>query len=140
MALRDEKKCLASEAAAYTHYYLKSVRERKQRIPEPGDLVLVRNHAVDGQRGRKLEAKWVGPRILVSYYSASKVSGHLREIYGDGKTKKYHLNDILLYKERSAFTQGGVPIMRGPHGTVPAVIGGRVTGEPGMRAVMLYNR
>ena len=92
--LRDEKKCLASEAAAYTHY-LKSVRERKQKIPEPGDLVLVSNHAVDGQRGRKLEAKWLGPRILVSY-SASKVSAHVGEIYGD-KTKKHHLNDIVLY-------------------------------------------
>lgn len=106
------------------------MRERKQKIPEPGDLVLVRNHAVDGQRGRKLEAKWLGPRILVSY-SASKVLAHIREIYGDGKTKKYHLNDIVLYKERSAFTREG-----GPNPTRA----GRGAGEPGMRAVMLYNR
>lgn len=138
MALRDEKKCLASEAASYTHY-LKSVRERKQKIPKPGNLVLVRNHAVDTQRGRKLEAKWLGPRILVSY-SASKVSAHIREIYGDGKTKKYHLNDIVLYKERTAFTRDGIPILQRPHGTVPAIIGRRGAGEPGMRAVMLYNR
>ena len=46
MALRDEKKCLASEAAAYTHY-LKGMRKRRQKIPNPGDLVLVRNHAVN---------------------------------------------------------------------------------------------
>lgn len=115
------------------------VRKRKQKIPEPGDLVLVRNHAVDGQRGRKLEAKWLGPRILV-LYSASKVSAHVREMYGDGKTKKYHPNDIVLYKKRSAFTREGVPILQGPHDTVPAVIEGRGAGEPGMRAVMLYNR
>lgn len=65
-------KCLASEAAAYAHY-LKTVRERKQKIPEPGDLFLVRNHAVDSQRGRKLDGKCLGPRVFVSY-SASKVS------------------------------------------------------------------
>lgn len=138
MALRDEKKCLASEAAAYIHY-LKSVRKRKQKIPEPRDLVLVRNHAVNSQRGRKLEAMWLGPRILVSY-SASKVSAHIREIYGGGKKKKYNLNDIVLYKERTAFTRDGISILQGPHGTVPAIIGGRGAGEPGMRAVMLYDR
>lgn len=45
MALGNKKKCLASDAAAY--------RERKQRIPEPSDLVLVRNHTIDKQRGQK---------------------------------------------------------------------------------------
>ena len=81
MVLRDEKKCLASEAAAYTHH-LKGMCGRRQKIPTPGDLVLLRNHAVDSQRGRKLEAKWLGPRTLVSY-SASKLTGHVREIYGE---------------------------------------------------------
>ena len=63
-ALRDKNKCLASEAAAYTSYS-RGRKLRQQRIPEPGDLVVVRNHAVDKQHGRKLEAKWLGPRMLV---------------------------------------------------------------------------
>lgn len=39
---------------------------------------------------------------------------------GDGKTKKYHLNNIVLYKERSTFTQNGVPILQEPYGMVLA--------------------
>ena len=127
MALRDEKKCLASEAAAYTNY-LKRMRGRRQKIPNPGDLVLVRNHVVDSQRGRKLEAKWLGPRLLVSY-STSKLTGYVREIYGDGKAKKYHLNDILLYQERRALLVDGVRLLAKPEGTVPTVIGGKGIGE-----------
>ena len=49
MALRNENRCLASEASAYSHYR-RGQRERRQRVPKAGDLVLVRNHAVDGQR------------------------------------------------------------------------------------------
>ena len=46
MALRDKKKCLASDAAAYTHYahYVECIQERRQKIPELGNLVLVKNH------------------------------------------------------------------------------------------------
>ena len=66
-ALRDETKLLAMEAASYSHY-TKSRRDRKQRIPKPGDLVIVRNHTVDNQRGRKLEAKWSGPRAFCAAY------------------------------------------------------------------------
>ena len=69
MALRDKKKCFASEAAAYT-YYIKGIRKRRQKILKPGDLVLVRNHAVDSQRERKLETKWPGLWILVSYFAS----------------------------------------------------------------------
>lgn len=101
--------------------------------------MLVRNHAVDSQRGRKLEAKWLGPRILVSY-SASRLSGHIREIYGDGKTKKYHLNDILLYQERSRFFMDGVRLLVRPEGTAPTVVGGRGMGEPGRRSFTHYAR
>lgn len=77
-------KCLASEAAADTHYQ-KSKRDCKQKISEPGDLVIVPNPAVDGQRGRKLEAKWLGPRIFTHSHphprslAASGLSGLVRE-------------------------------------------------------------
>ncbi len=131
MTLRDEKKCLASEAAAYTHY-LKGLCGKRQKIPNSGDLVLVRYHAVDSQKGRKLEAKWLGSQLLVSY-SASKLTGYVREIYGDDKAKKYQLNDILLYQERRALFVDGVRLLAKPEGTVPTVIGGKGIGEPGRR-------
>lgn len=80
MALRDENRCLSAEASAYIHYY-RSKNERRQRLLKEGDLVVVRNHAVDSQKGRKLEGRWLGPRILVSY-TASKLSAYVREVLG----------------------------------------------------------
>ena len=49
-SLRDENRLLGSENASYSHGY-PPTRERKQRLPESGGLVLVRNHAVDNQEG-----------------------------------------------------------------------------------------
>lgn len=138
MALRDKNKCLASEAAAYTSYQ-KSKRDRKQRVPEPEDLVIIQNHAVDAQKGRKLEARWLGPQIFTGY-TASKLSGYVREVHGDRATKRYHLNDMLLYKDRQLFHLDDVEVIQGPHGTNPAVIGGREAGEPGSRAVFFRAR
>ncbi|KAM0800520.1 hypothetical protein BDR22DRAFT_821397 [Usnea florida] len=97
-ALRDENKILASEADSYSHY-TQARNQRKQRLPEPGDLVIVRNHAVDAQKGRKLEAKWLGPRLLVSK-TKHGMSGYVRDLHGEGKPKRYHLNDMLLYHQR----------------------------------------
>lgn len=127
MALRDENRCLASEASAYSHYR-KGQQERKQRVPKAGDLVLVRNHAVDGQRGRKLEGKWLGPRLLVSL-SSSGLTGRVRELYEEGSTKKYHVNDLILYVERKDFEICGIKVLQPDMETTPAVIGGHGGGE-----------
>lgn len=56
MILIDEKKCLVSEAAAYT-YYLKGMRGRKLKISNPSDLVLIRNYTVNTQKRLKQEIK-----------------------------------------------------------------------------------
>ena len=119
--------------------YQKSKNTKKQKIPKEGDLVVVRNHAVDSQKGRKLESRWLGPRILVSY-TASGLSAYIRKLHGSGKTKRYHLNDLLLYNPRSAFKINDTTILQTSHGKVPTVIGGRGGGEPGSRAVFLSSR
>lgn len=136
MALRDENRCLSADASAYIHYQ-RSKNERRQRLPKEGDLVVVRNHAVDSQKGRKLEGRWLGPRILVSY-TASRLSAYVREVHGVGKPKRYHLDDILLYNPHSSFRIGNSVIHQGSHGTTPAIIGGHGSGEPGSRAVFLH--
>ncbi len=97
----------------------------------------MRNQAVNSQKGRKLEGRWLGPRILVSY-TASRLSAYVRKVHGVGKTKRYHLDDILLYNPRSSFRIGNSVIHQGPHGTTPAIIGGHGSGEPGVRAVFLH--
>ena len=94
---------------------------------------------MDSQKGRKLESRWLGPRIIVSY-TASGSSAYVRELHGSGKTKRYHLNDLLLYNPRSAFKLNDTTILQTSHGTVSAVIGGRGGGEPGSRAVFLNSR
>ena len=137
MVLRDEKKCLASEAAAYT-YYLKRMCGRRQKIPNLGNLVLVKNQAVNNQRRQKLEVNWLGPRLLV-LYSASKLTEYVRKIYSDSKAKKYHLNDILLYQERRALFVDKVHLLAKSEGTVPTVVGGKGIGELGRRLFTLYD-
>lgn len=101
MALCDENRCLSADASAYIHYQ-RSKNEKRQRLPKEGDLVVVRNHAVDSQKGRKLEGRWLGPQILV-LYTASRLSAYIRKVHGVGKPKRYHLDDILLYNPRSSF-------------------------------------
>lgn len=94
-ALRDENRLLASENAIYSHGYRKA-RERKQRIPEPGDLVLVRNHPVDKSHSGKLDPRWLGPRIFEEWTCHSR-SGWVRQIHGSQKRKRYSINDIVAY-------------------------------------------
>lgn len=55
-ALRNKNKLLAIKAAFYI-YYSKGKKERKQRISQAGNLVIVRNHAIDKDKGKKLEPK-----------------------------------------------------------------------------------
>ena len=79
----------------------------RQRIPEPGDLVLVRNHQVDNQRGRKLEARWLGPWLLVKWTS-HRHSGWIRELHVTATPPRYHIDDIILYHERRPVFSGGI--------------------------------
>ena len=119
-ALRDENKRLSSEAASWSHYHA-GRNERKQRIPKPRDLVIVRNHAVDNQRGRKLEAKWLGPRLLTRV-TTHGLSGYVRELHGSGQAKRYNMNDMLLYHERELVISAGVLLSTPARGTTPVAI------------------
>ena len=101
--------------------------------------MVVQNHAVDSQKERKLESRWLGPCILV-LYTASGLSAYVREIHGSGKIKRYHLDNILLYNSWSTFKINDTIILQTSHGTVPVIIGGQKGGEPGSRAVFLSSR
>ena len=138
MALWDESLYLASEASAYS-LYRREQRKRRQKIPKVGDLVLVRNHALDRQRGRKLESKWLGPRLLV-LLSLLGPTKRVKEIFGEGGIKKYHLNDLILYVERKDFKVSGVKVFQQDMGTTPAVIRGHERGETEARALILRSR
>ena len=77
--------------------------------------------------------------------TASKKSGYVKKLYGESRSKRYHIDDMMLYKERQPFRQHTstgetVEILQTDHGTHPAVIGGHGTGDPGSQAVFLLKR
>ena len=67
--------------------------------PRQGDLVMVRDFERDKAHGRKLDARWKAPRLLVEI-STSGVAAYVQDIYGTGNTKKYHLDDLKVYYPR----------------------------------------
>lgn len=66
--------------------------------PVEGDLVMVRRHEIDQQKGRKLELRWNGPRLLVRM-SARGNSAFVRELHGT-KEKRYYVDDLKVYVRR----------------------------------------
>lgn len=135
MALRNERRSTARELTSCVTYH-SAKRNRIQRLFKARDLVTVRHHAIDSQRGRKLKFKWLRPRLLVQL-TPSGNSGYVQQLHDDGTTKKYHINDILLYKKRGDFTKEGIAFTTSPRGTRPMIINGRGTGNPEVRAVLL---
>ncbi|SLM34951.1 Ribonuclease H-like domain [Lasallia pustulata] len=107
VALREETRNQATESLA-TH---QGKNEAKRAIPlgllSPGDLVLVRDTQLDNQRGRKLEARWRGPRMLVQM-TKEHLSGWVKPIYENGKMKRYHRQDMKKYVSRVKPGQEGV--------------------------------
>ena len=79
------------------------------RKPQPGDLVLVRDIQLAKDHGRKLEPRWSTPRLL-ERISTSGVSGHVRQLHDPpGVTKRYHLDDLLLYITRNGHSSSQLP-------------------------------
>ena len=86
------------------------------RKPLPGDLVLVRDIQLAKDHGRKLEPCWSTPRLL-ERISTSGMSGHVRQLHDrPGHTKRYHLDDLLLYILRDSYPQpqSGLPALQVP--------------------------
>jgi hypothetical protein len=91
--------------------------------------------ALSKQHGRKLEARWSTPRIVDSI-SSSGVSAYVRELHhAPGKTKRYHVEDLLVYTPRqpditTAPVATAVEYARGAMGAQEAFV-------PGQRAFHL---
>jgi len=64
-----------------------------------GDLVLVRRHKLDKQHGRKLESRWMGPKLVVRVIAKGN-SIIVKELHDVGTEKRYHSDDIELYVAR----------------------------------------
>ncbi len=135
MILRDERKESASERASYVRYS-HTKRIRKQRLFQIEDLVSVRNHVVDNQRERKLESRWLSSRLLVGL-TIFENSGHVQKLHEDDSIKRYHLNDMLLYKKRGNFRKKGIIFEQSSRGTHSMIINERESEHSESRAVLL---
>ena len=93
-----------------------------------GDRVLVRDFERDKHHGRKLDTRWVGPRILTEITS-SGVSGFVQELYGE-EVKKYHLDNLKTYCPQAEDAPTTTSI------TQTAM---SLAGFPGQKAVTLYS-
>ena len=126
-ARREENQWRAITALAKHH----STIDNKQRAlwtkPQPGDLVMVRDFQRDKDHGRKLDARWIGPRLLVDI-ATSGVSAYVQELFGEG-VKKYHLDDMKIYCQRE---DRNIPTT-----TCMARSAMKFAGFPGQRAVFL---
>lgn len=96
--LRQENRAAATRRMAATHTRTEEKQRSKWTKPQEGDLVLVRDHQRDKDKGRKLDPRWLGPRLLTSI-AESGVAGYVQELYGD-KVKRYHLDDLKIYCAR----------------------------------------
>lgn len=124
------------------HFRVNVVRPSvKSQVPE---------HDVDSDRRSYLETSISTIRSRFSIYlsifiyfqrrvSKHGLSGYLRELHGEGAEKRYHMNDMLLYCQRTPVFSGGAQLVTPSHGTTPvAISSSRLEGNRrGGRAVLL---
>ncbi|KAG0127111.1 hypothetical protein HOY82DRAFT_542187 [Tuber indicum] len=98
---REEQGVNAGNRLAKQQDNVKTHMTAGYRKPNPGDLVLLRDFQLAKDKGRKLEPRWSTPRLL-ERVSKSGVSAHVRQLHDPpGTTKRYHLDDLLLYIPRT---------------------------------------
>jgi transposase InsO family protein len=111
---RDERGMTATQKLARNQDSLTVQPSRGYKRPEVGDLVLVRDIQLAKEKGKKLEPRWSTPRILEKV-SKSGVSGHIRQLHDPpGKTKRYHMDDLIPYVARSQETFPGTTNVAAP--------------------------
>lgn len=82
---RDEQRDRMTVNIATAHARWERSYNPQWTKSKPGDLVLVRDIQKDKQHGKKLDSRWMGPRLLVSL--RSPVTGYVRNVYGGAKHK-----------------------------------------------------
>ena len=135
LALRNERRQMIRKLTSYVVYH-HFKRNRVQRLFEAKNLVIVRHHVVDNQRGRKLKSKWLKSRLLINLIS-SENSEHVQKLHENEITKRYHLNDILLYKKREIFQKKEVTFESSLRETHSMMINERDTENSRSRAILL---
>ncbi len=125
---REKQRAFAVRSVSKNHTRQEKKTRAKWTKPQVGDLVLVWDFERDKHHGRKLDARWIGPRIPTEITS-SGVSEFVQELYGE-EVKKYHLDDLKTYCPRTKNSSTITLIKR----TAMAL-----AGFPGQRAISLHS-
>ncbi len=96
---REEQQTFTVRSISENHTRQEKITRAQWTKSQVGDLVPVRDFKRDKHHSRKLDARWLGSRILIEITS-SGVSGFVQELYGE-EVKKYHLDDLKTYYPRA---------------------------------------
>jgi transposase InsO family protein len=109
LAAIDEARARCLDRLERSHHAIVDRESRKARwtAPKIGDLVLMRNMALDGQHGHKLQARWEGPYMLDDIHPNGR-AGRLRDIHtgalvkvkASGAKERVHLDDLKVFVPR----------------------------------------
>lgn len=83
-------------------------RRRKEAKYEVGDKILIRNHNLSRDQGRKLQEKWIGPAIIIKVHSnAESEQMYLQVINfakkGATRVQKIAIKDVKPFYSREGF-------------------------------------
>ncbi len=137
----DEKRERATELRTMEQARWVHQKAFSRLPPEPGNMVLIRDHQRDKTHGRKLDTRWLGPRLLVGL-TPNGVSGYVREVYGSGEVKRYHLDDLRKWITRevgnhTAYQTANYAILTSRPTAQYAQDAMQLAGYPGQRAFFL---
>jgi hypothetical protein len=97
---RNEQREYTSSQLCHSQDKKESSHQPKWEGPWKGDLVLVRDVALDNQKGGKLRPRWHAPRIVEDIVENGNTA-LVRELHhAPDHTKKYHFDDLKVYVQR----------------------------------------
>ena len=92
---RNENHTIASDSQVKEQSWMAATKRLRRQQPKASNLILVQNHQRNKNYGRKLDPQWIGPRLLVKT-TFKRITGYVKELYGNGTLKKYHLDNFLM--------------------------------------------
>ncbi len=135
LALRNERRQMIRKLTSYVVYH-HFRRNRLQWLLKAENLIIIWHHVVDNQRNRKLNSRWLRSYLLICLIS-SENSKHVQKLHEDEIIKRYHLNDILLYKKREIFQKKKITFKSSLRETHSMIINERKSESSRTKAVLL---
>ena len=62
---------------------------------------MIRNHAVNNQKNRKFESRWLKFKLLIKWIKNDK-SEWIKELHEIDEIKRYHFNDMIFYYDKQS--------------------------------------